>query len=353
MRIVILSDHAYLPDRAGGRESSIHELASLYQGLGHEVTVVALARGRGRRLRRWRGLLTRALSGRSWRPSYLVRRVHDVHAEIEGLAARGLVDALVLNVDRVSQLAARERGSAIPVQVLYLRDLDNIDPAALSTVPSNILLVANSSVTAQRYASGCGREVLEVPPLVSVGRYETHAFGDCVTFINPEPRKGLEIALGVARALPHIPFLFVEAWPLSNSRRASLLERLASLPNVRFMDWVLDVRRVYARTRVLLVPSQWEEAYCRVVVEAQASGIPAVASLRGALPRTVGAAGLLVAADEPVEVWSSACTPPLGGSRAAFGVVRAGEDFGAAALREREDLLDQFAEPARGARYRY
>jgi len=305
LKIVIVSDHAYLPERAGGRESSIHELASLYQDLGHDVTVVALARVHGKGPGRWNGRLGRALSGRLWRPSYRVRRVHDLEAEIERLAAGGLVDALVLNVDRVGQLAGRPRIGAIPVRALYLRDLDNIDPLALSAVPSDTLLVANSSVTAQRYAS-VGRDVLEVPPLVSVGRYETHACGDCVTFINPEPRKGVEIALGVAGALPHIPFLFVEAWPLSRSRRAALVERLAGLPNVSFMDWVLDVRRVYAQTRVLLVPSQWEEAFCRVVVEAQASGIPSVASRRGALPATVGEAGLFVGADESVEVWSSA-----------------------------------------------
>ena len=37
-----------------------------------------------------------------------------------------------------------------------------------------------------------------------------------------------------------------------------------------------DMRSVYAKCRILLAPSVWEEAYGRVVTEAQISGIPVV-----------------------------------------------------------------------------
>ena len=78
MRVVFASDHTYLPHRVGGRESSIHEMASLYQSHGHEVTVLALRPSD--RMYRLRSLLSRAAMGRRWNPAYRVLRTPDVVA---------------------------------------------------------------------------------------------------------------------------------------------------------------------------------------------------------------------------------------------------------------------------------
>ena len=69
---------------------------------------------------------------------------------------------------------------------------------------------------------------------------------------------------------------------------------------------MIAMRPVYARARLLLVPSQWEEAWGRVVSEAQASGIPAIASDIGGLPESVGPGGILVSPDAPLERWLAA-----------------------------------------------
>ena len=61
--------------------------------------------------------------------------------------------------------------------------------------------------------------------------------------------------------------------------------------------------QVYPRLDVLAVPSVpvagWLEQFGRVVVEAQASGVPSVASSSGALPEVVGDAGILVPPGDP------------------------------------------------------
>jgi glycosyltransferase involved in cell wall biosynthesis len=58
------------------------------------------------------------------------------------------------------------------------------------------------------------------------------------------------------------------------------------------------LRDLYAGAAVFVLPS-FEEGFGMTALEAMASGVPLVASNRGALPEVVGDAGLLVAPTEP------------------------------------------------------
>jgi glycosyltransferase involved in cell wall biosynthesis len=135
-----------------------------------------------------------------------------------------------------------------------------------------------------------GRESHVLYPLVDFDRYRTGLSGECVTMVNPIPVKGVEIALELAGRFPRQQFLFVEGWGTD----PPIVERIERLPNATYVRKQIDMRTVYARTRVLIVPSQWQEAFGRVVVEAQASGIPVIASRTGGLPEAVGAGGILI-----------------------------------------------------------
>jgi glycosyltransferase involved in cell wall biosynthesis len=75
---------------------------------------------------------------------------------------------------------------------------------------------------------------------------------------------------------------------------AALEQQLTGAPNVRFLRRVSDMRQIYRQTKLLLVPSVWEEGFGMVAVEAQSCRIPVVASVRGGLPESVGEGGLLV-----------------------------------------------------------
>ena len=100
-----------------------------------------------------------------------------------------------------------------------------------------------------------------------------------VTFINPVPKKGVEMAIEVARRMPDVPFLFVEGGWFRHARRPAVrrvARRADRVPNITRQSFESDVRKIYARTDVLIVPSP-SESFPRVVIEAQSNGIPVIA----------------------------------------------------------------------------
>lgn len=157
------------------------------------------------------------------------------------------------------------------------------------------IAIANAGVLSRALAPHLGVELPVVYPLVDVNEYRTERPSpDHVTFVNPVRVKGVEVFLEVAARMPEQRFLVVEGWPVPEREREELLQRFALLPNVRYVPRVDDMREVYASTAILMVPSVYEETFGRVVLEAQASGIPVVASPRGGLPEVVGDGGLVI-----------------------------------------------------------
>jgi glycosyltransferase involved in cell wall biosynthesis len=172
---------------------------------------------------------------------------------------------------------------------LYVLDVDYEENfLALESEPDVILTVSDFARGELRRRFG--RESHVLYPLVDIDRYRTSRRAEAVTMINPVPVKGVEIALALTEALPRQEFLFVEGW----GTVPAIEERIGRLPNATYVSKQMDMRAVYSRTRVLIVPSQWQEAFGRVVVEAQASGIPVIASRTGGLPEAVGRGGILI-----------------------------------------------------------
>jgi glycosyltransferase involved in cell wall biosynthesis len=113
-----------------------------------------------------------------------------------------------------------------------------------------------------------------------------------VTFVHPAPHKGLylfarlAVVLGASR--PDIPLLIVQS-----GASAGALNGLAGLdfsnqPQIMAAPAVATPAEYFALTRLLLVPSVWDEPFGRVAAEAMINGIPALVSDRGALPDVIG-----------------------------------------------------------------
>jgi len=141
---------------------------------------------------------------------------------------------------------------------------------------------------------------------VDAASYRTPTTREKLLFVNPNPQKGVDITLKLAAARPDIPFEIIESWPLGDAQFAALSAQCATIPNIALLRTVADMRAIYARTKVILVPSRWLEGSARVVTEAQMNGIPVLASHRGGLPEMVGAGGILADPDAPIEQWTKA-----------------------------------------------
>lgn len=293
--IHILSDHTFLPDRAGGRESSIHDLACALHQRGRKVQVIA-------REGKMRERVIRFLSG-NFKPPYLLRRVRDPIAWACTEPAAG--DIVIANLDnrnvrRFTKLFVGTLG------YIYFRDAQNLDELPSDEIKQRFIVLANSEFLAGELSARCGLRAHIFPPVILGERYRVSESGRYVTFVNPVPKKGLQIALAIAKLLPEIPFQFVEAWPLSAKAWKELKKLCAPLKNVSLLRRCDDMREIYKNTRVLLVPSLWEEGWGRVVTEAQFSGIPSIVSNSGALPKVAGRGGVVIDRLAPPDVWAMA-----------------------------------------------
>jgi len=103
-----------------------------------------------------------------------------------------------------------------------------------------------------------------------------------VTLINLNENKGAKIFYELAELLPNKKFLGV---------KGSYDEQIIKhLPNVTILEKQIDIREVYKKTRLLIMPSTYE-SWGRTATEAMCSGIPVIMSGTGGLWENCGAAG--------------------------------------------------------------
>lgn len=307
MKILFATGHGYLPQRVGGSESSSHELILALREAGHHCEVLAQLQGNG-----WLAFRNRVVMKLTRRPlladatpGYRVFRAWLPAAQVDRLLGRWRPDVVLVQSGESLRMAQGFVRAGVPT-VVYLRDVEfhelGGDPAALPSLG----YIANSQFVADRFEAAYGPKATVIRPLFRATRYRTEVEPRQVTFINPHPVKGADLAFEVARLCPEIPFCFVEGWPMNAQEKGALEARVAAHPNVRLQPRTHDMRSVYGATRCLLVPSQWEEAWGRVVTEAQFSGIPTIGSNRGGLPEAIGPAGRILPHDAPADVWAEA-----------------------------------------------
>ena len=121
-----------------------------------------------------------------------------------------------------------------------------------------------------------------------------------ITFIKTVYEKGVEIALRIAKELPKREFIFVGE---STRMSKKVLKKINELKNVKYIEWVQDMRNIYKQTRVIVMPSIWEEAFGRIPIEAGINGIPTIVSKGGGIAESVGKEGIIIEDFQNIDNW--------------------------------------------------
>jgi glycosyltransferase involved in cell wall biosynthesis len=118
---------------------------------------------------------------------------------------------------------------------------------------------------------------------------ESRAF---VTFVNPSSHKGLLLFARLADMLgsrrPDVPILVVQSGHSGGSLNAIPGVDFSKYPQIMAAPPVPTPADYFALTRILVVPSVWDEPFGRVAAEAMINAIPPLVSNRGSLPHVVG-----------------------------------------------------------------
>ncbi|MFF7023052.1 glycosyltransferase family 4 protein [Streptomyces klenkii] len=274
---IVARAHAMPPDHNAGAE---HMLVSMLRPLvdrGHDVEVWLSRYGDRHEPYEYRGVRVVPLESRLDFPT-AVRRAH----------------VLLSHLECVPSTAALARGYGKPLVVVChnthrptFRDMASGD-TALAVYNSWWMAREAELFFAEYPKSVHPHKQLIVHPPVFADEYAVKKPGTHVTLINCNPEKGGKLLEQLARRMPDLQFLAVTG--------AYGQQILPDLPNVKVVEHVPgeEMReRVYARTRVLLMPSAYE-SWGRAGIEAIASGIPVVAHPTQGLCESLGEAGIFV-----------------------------------------------------------
>lgn len=146
------------------------------------------------------------------------------------------------------------------------------------------------------------KEALDQPgivvhPPLEWDRHKVDKTGDSVTLVNLQDNKGVGLFYRLAELMPNTPFLGV----IGTHGEQEIRKDLA---NVAIHPVTQDMRQVWAKSRVVLMPSRYE-SYGMVSAEACVSGIPVLAHPTPGLVECLGGAGIFLDRDN-VGSWESA-----------------------------------------------
>jgi glycosyltransferase involved in cell wall biosynthesis len=166
------------------------------------------------------------------------------------------------------------------------------------TEASEIIATNEFDASITRDTFGQEPQILHIP--VPLTEFETESGSESsITLVNPrDSNKGLDTFLQIAQRLSEQEFLI--AGSLYDD---SLESTINEMSNVTYLGWCSDMASVYAKTKLLLVPSTYQEGGPRVIIEAFADGIPAIGSDIGGIPDYIGDGGDVIEDYTNPEAW--------------------------------------------------
>jgi glycosyltransferase involved in cell wall biosynthesis len=315
MRVLFAAKYLHFPQGGGGLERNTHELClhlirrgitpAVMCDLQHDFSLLAFT---NRLLRKLRPRIRYPMDSRLGYPVFRGWANEDGAREV---VSQFKPDIVIAQSAEPVPLIQSFDGMGIP-RMAYFHEVEHIEDVNTLIEMGDVGLLANSEFTARKMAERAGFSPAVIRPLIDRSLYLTTTVPKNVLFINTLLKKGVEIAFQLAETRPDVQFDIVKNWNPNAAKYGlawdtqTLTARARAAGNIILHAPTNDMRRLYCRARLLLAPSQWEEAWGRVATEAQINGIPVLASNRGGLPEAVGPGGILVDYDAPIEKWLDA-----------------------------------------------
>lgn len=274
---VLATIHMAPPTHNAGSELMVHTMLRYLADRGHDAAGVV---GRGED-RVYQGVTYRSTEG-----------MRGQHADRLRAEMHQWADVVVTHLDH-SRIAMRHAKKARRPLVHLVHNHLQLEANMVVGGPGGNcdLAVFNSEWLAERVQ--WPHEQIIVRPPVWRDDYMTTP-GDHVTMVNLTASKGCEVFYELARRRRSDQFLGVIG--------AYGHQIIRQIPNVEIHGHTGNMRDdVYARTRVLLMPSDYE-SWGRVAVEALCSGIPVIAHPTDGLRESLGDAGIFCDRDD-VDAW--------------------------------------------------
>lgn len=265
--------------------------------------------------------LLRPLAARGWQVDVVLTATSGEPYELDGVrvwphTGKGdpfrfidHADVVVAHAESAGRAAILGELRGVPV-VQIAHNTSAFTESALRKQRPVSLTVFNSRHMADRFGAHCGRYIVVHPP-VRPEEYATTP-GDRITLVNLSEDKGAEVFYALAERFPDKPFLGVRGGygPQVLPRGGDDLPNVTILPHVPAGE-MRD--QVYARTRILLMPSA-HESWGRVGIEAMCSGIPVIAHPTEGLRESLGDAGIFADRDD-LDAWERELRRLLDGRR--------------------------------------
>lgn len=247
--------HAYPPIHNCGAETMLHDINKFLLEQGHEVRVLI----EGAEPYSYEGV--EVMDGKDWADSF------------------SWCDCVITHLDKTTKTL--EYGRYRPI--IWL--MHNTHNYGMLRGRLNVHIIYNSE-SAKKICEYPFNEGFVLRPPTKVKDYNVNTNpeqNEFITLINLNENKGANQFYEIARLMPERKFLAV---------KGSYEEQfLSTLPNVTIIENTPNIKEVYKKTRILLMPSKYE-SWGRTGTEAMANGIPVIANKTFGLEENLGDAGL-------------------------------------------------------------
>lgn len=285
MKIIFIA-HMWCPIHNAGGETTVHSAMREMVARGHEVDVICRPQSQSE-------------ANRFTDYTHEGVRVHKcplVH-EQQWIKAKTLElnpDLLITHLDLTTQAMQLAIDIQLPL-AHWAHNTMSFDTWKVNTLKCQLAIFNSKWVADYHKWEG---DYIVLHPTVEPEQYRSEK-GTKITLVNPTPGKGADTFYQLAKLMPNHEFLTVKG--VYGEQVAPPNINPAIWPNVEFMEHTPDIRDVFRKTKVILMPSLYE-SYGRVGVEAACVGIPTIAHPTPGLKESLGEAGIFYDRDD-IPAW--------------------------------------------------